>query len=145
MKTAIVDIDGTISDSRHRLHFVRPPEGTKKDYEAFHSRCGEDPVIPSMCKMVAALANDGCVILVTGRPETYRDITMEWLDDNGFAYDGLHMRPVGDNRPAAEFKLGVLRELQAKGHDVFLAIEDQASVVAMWRANGVHCLQTEAV
>ena len=142
MKTAIVDIDGTISDARHRLHFVlqRP-----KDYEAFHSRCGEDPVIPSVRRVVSALSELFKVVLVTGRPDTYRDITMDWLDSNAVIYDELHMRPAGDTSPAAQFKSRVLFELVSKGHEIFLAIEDQQSVVDMWRANGVHCLQTAVI
>lgn len=146
MKTAIVDIDGTISDGRHRLHFVRPGPGQKRDNAAFHSRCGEDPVIESMRRVVHALADVGQVVLCTGRPDTYRDQTQDWLDANDIPYDELHMKRVDqENTPATEYKLGVLRGLQARGHDVFLAIEDQANVVAMWRANGIHCLQTEAI
>jgi uncharacterized HAD superfamily protein len=146
MKTAIIDIDGTISDGRHRLHFVRPGPGEKRDNAAFHSRCGEDPVIPSMIRLVHSLADYNNIVLCTGRPDTYREATMDWLDNNAVPYDELHMkRPDQENTPAVEYKLGVLRALQAKGHDVFLAIEDQASVVAMWRANGVHCLQTVAI
>jgi uncharacterized HAD superfamily protein len=146
MKTAIVDIDGTLSDARPRLHFVRPPEGVSRDYEAFHSRCGEDKPIKEMVRLVSALANDSkMIVLVTGRPDTYRDITQDWLDNNGVVYDELHMRPAGHNAPAPEFKKGVLDTLRSKGHDVFLALEDQQSVVDMWRANGIHCLQTQAV
>lgn len=146
MKTAIIDIDGTISDGRHRLHFVRPGPGEKRDNAAFHSRCSEDPVIISVRRVVSALSELFQVVLVTGRPDTYRDITQDWLDSNGVIYDQLHMkRPDQENMPAVEYKLGVLRALQAKGHDVFLAIEDQQNVVDMWRANGVHCLQTVAI
>lgn len=145
MKTVIVDIDGTISDGRHRLHFVRPAPGVARDYEAFHSRCGEDPVIASVYATVWALAhNKNQIVFCTGRPNIYREATQDWLDDNNVPYDELHMKPLGDSRPAPEYKLGVLKALQAKGHEVFLAIEDQPNVVAMWRANGIHCLQTQA-
>lgn len=145
MRTAIVDIDGTISDSRHRLHHVRPPEGVSRDYAAFHSKCHQDPVIGSMRVLVHALCNEGQVVLCTGRPEEHREATMNWLDDNDVPYDQLFMRPTGDSTPAPDYKLGVLRTLQERGHKVFLAIEDQQKVVDMWRANGIHCLQTVAI
>lgn len=147
MKTVIVDIDGTISDGRPRLHFVRPPPGERRDNEAFHSRCGEDKPIESVIALVRSLADNGNQIaLMTGRPNTYRDQTQDWLDDNVVPYDYLIMKSVEDvNMPAPEYKLRELRALQAKGHEILFAIEDQANVVAMWRANGIHCLQTQAV
>lgn len=145
MKTCIVDIDGTISDSRHRLHYVRPAPGVSRDYEAFHMRCGQDKPIASMLALVRSLSYNNRIVLCTGRPENHADISVKWLDENGVPYDEFHMRKAGDNRPAPEYKLGVLKDLQARGHEVFLAIEDQQNVVDMWRANGIHCLQTQAV
>lgn len=148
-RAIIVDIDGTISDGRNRLHFVRPPEGVSKDYAAFHSRCGEDPVIESVVSLVRAVANNygpyTAIMLVTGRPDNYREQTYDWLDKGSIPYDELHMRPEGDNRSAPEYKKGVLGMLQAKGYEVLLAFEDQQNVVDMWRENGIHCLQTQAV
>lgn len=145
MKTAIVDIDGTISNSNHRLHFVRPPEGVSRDYEAFHLKCNEDLPIQSIVDLVSLLSRDCQIVLCTGRPNAYRDITQDWLDMNGVVYDQLHMRPDGDTTPAPDYKSRVLAELVSKGHEVFLAIDDQQNVVDMWRANGIHCLQTQAV
>lgn len=146
MKTVIVDIDGTISDSRPRLHFVRPPPGEKRDNEAFHSRCSEDMPIAAAVGFVKVLARDFQIALLTGRPNAYRDQTQDWLDDNGVPYDYLIMRPDVDSKmPATEYKLREARALQAKGHDIFLVVEDQQKLVDMWRANGIHCLQTQAV
>ena len=146
MKTIIVDIDGTISDGRPRLHFVRPPPGEKRDNEAFHSRCYEDKPIAAVVALVNTMAGENHIALMTGRPNTYRDLTQDWLDDNGVSYDYLIMKSVEDvNMPAPEYKLRELRALQAKGHEILLAIEDQQKVVDMWRANGIHCLQTEAI
>lgn len=146
MKTVIVDIDGTISDSRPRLHFVRPGPGEKRDNEAFHSRCSEDMPIAAAVRVVTVLANYYKIVLLTGRPETYREQTQDWLDRNGIVYDYLIMRPAADsNLPATEYKLREALALQAKGHEIFLVVEDQQKLVDMWRANGIHCLQTQAV
>jgi uncharacterized HAD superfamily protein len=143
--TVIVDIDGTISDVRHRLHHVLQHP---KNYEAFHSLCGEDQPIMSVIAAVRAFTSCRdytAIILLTGRPEKYREATMDWLERNAIPYDSLYMRPDGDHRKAEEYKRGVLGQIQAAGHDVFLAFEDQQDVVDMWRENGIHCLQTQVV
>lgn len=146
MKTVIVDIDGTVSDSRPRLHFVRPPPGVSRDYQAFHSRCGEDKPIQAVVNLVKALAFNHRIALMTGRPNTYREQTQDWFDDNGVPYDYLIMKPdTKASVPATEYKLRECRALQAKGHEIAFVIEDQQPLVDMWRANGIHCLQTQAI
>src|ERR1035437_5481500 len=42
--------------------------------------------------------SDARFILVTGRSEDSRAMTMEWLSENGIQYHALHMRPGGDRR-----------------------------------------------
>jgi uncharacterized HAD superfamily protein len=142
MKTAIIDIDGTISDSRHRLHHIN---GKHRDYEAFHSQCSQDPVIEPVALLVNMIAQDGTVVLLTGRPNRFRENTQDWLDDNAICYDELIMKADGNTRPNVEYKLDVLQQLRARGHEVFLAIDDQDGIAEMWRANGIHCLQTRAI
>lgn len=59
MKTefVIVDIDGTVADLRHRLHFI---QGEKKDWDAFYSHAGEDSPIESVINVINSLAISGC-------------------------------------------------------------------------------------
>lgn len=141
-KTVIVDIDGTVSDSRHRLHFVLQKP---KDRESFHALHRQDAAIHAVVETVKALAYDHNIVMLTDRPDCYRDSTQDQLDDFGIMYDELHMRSTGDTTPAPEYKASVLAKLRAKGHNIFLAIDDQQNVADMWRANGIHCLQTQAV
>lgn len=53
------------------------------------------------------------IILVTARPEQYRDDTTSWLEMQGISYDSLRMRRRGDNRPDH-----VLRAEQVEGASV---------------------------
>lgn len=143
MKTVIVDIDGTVSDSRHRVHHVTHKP---KNPAAFHALCHLDPVIRSVAMLVRALCYEGHqIVLVTGRPDTYRETTQDWFDAANIPYDELHMKVEGDTRSNAEYKSEVLQKLRDKGHDVFLAIDDMTSVVDMWRSEGIHCLHTQAI
>jgi phosphoglycolate phosphatase-like HAD superfamily hydrolase len=138
-KTIIVDIDGTLSDSRHRLHHM---EQKPKNRDAFHAAFPQDQPIKAVVAIVNALADDYSIVLLTGRPDRYRDGTQDQMDGFGVIYDELHMRPAGDTQGNASYKFGVLQQLRARGHDVFLAIDDRPDIVNMWRSNGIHCLDT---
>jgi uncharacterized HAD superfamily protein len=146
--TAIVDIDGTLFNPVARLHHVSEQYGAGsiepfvKDYAAFHDLCGHDPVVTPVAMLVRALAKDHHVVLCTGRPEAYRDVTMDKLDENDIPADELFMRGDHDHRKATVVKHDMLIQMIDLGYHPFIAIEDDQAVVDMWRANGIHCLQT---
>jgi hypothetical protein len=146
MKAAIVDLDGTAFDARHRLHHIDTSYGKVKDYDAFHGACNQDAVISPVRAIVQALAHDGVhILLCTGRPEHFRELTEDCLDNAAMPWDELFMRCSDDHRKAPLVKHDMLTEMISKGYQPFIAIEDQQDVVDMWRANGIHCLQTVAI
>lgn len=49
----LVDIDGTIADIIHRLHFI---QGPRKDWPAFFDAMDKDEPIPEMIELVKALS-----------------------------------------------------------------------------------------
>jgi 2-hydroxy-3-keto-5-methylthiopentenyl-1-phosphate phosphatase len=87
----IVDIDGTLANCDHRRHFVDGTHG-KQDWKSFYDGMETDTV-NKWCKFII----DSCVddfaymekyvLLVSGRPEKYRKITLNWLEKNG-VYSG---------------------------------------------------------
>lgn len=142
MTSAIIcDIDGTLADCRHRLHFVH---GKVKDWTAFFDVMGEDGLIAPVAEAVSALNEAGnVVLLVSGRPEGYREATELWLASHGVSYDALYMRCAGDRRPDHIVKSQIFDAILADGYDVRLVIDDRPSVVAMWRERGLICLQAD--
>jgi hypothetical protein len=64
--------------------------------------------------------------------------THVWLGQYGFSHLLTHSRPAGDHTPDTELKAGWLAQASPKPDLVF---DDRASVVAMWRANGIPCCQ----
>ena len=38
----VCDIDGTIANLSHRLHFIQPEEGGKKDWDSFFAGVSDD-------------------------------------------------------------------------------------------------------
>jgi predicted kinase len=139
MKAIICDIDGTLADCRHRLHYVLP--GAKRDCDAFFAGMANDVCIDPVADLIRAAHARYEVVLCSGRPEKYRPITMKWLYDNDVAFDALYMRPDDDTRPDHIVKMQILRGIREDGYEPFIVIDDRQSVVDMWRDAGLVCLQ----
>lgn len=139
----IVDIDGTVADCDHRLHFVKDlPEGQKADWQAYHMACPGDSPIQSVINVVSALWMAGHrIIYVTGRPEESRFNTTNWLNRVGCPPGALLMRRNGDFRPDYVVKERLLFQELGGPESVHLAIEDRQQVVDMLRRHGIRTLQ----
>ena len=53
------------------------------------------------------------------------------------------MRADNDQRPDSEVKQDILNSLKAQGKKILFTVDDRQSVVDMWRANGITCLQCQ--
>jgi phosphoglycolate phosphatase-like HAD superfamily hydrolase len=138
IKCFIFDIDGTLSDPTHRLHHV---QWGKKEWDQFFSKMGDDAVrepIADLCNLCGTLYP---VLIVTGRPENYRDETTNWLERHDISCSHLYMRPANDTRPDHIVKKEILDKIRAEGYDPVMVFDDRQSVVDMWRANGLICAQ----
>jgi predicted kinase len=139
-KIVIVDMDGTLADITHRLHFVKNVE--KKDWKGFFDGISEDKPRPMVMMRVNELREQGYkIIVVSARPETYRQQTLDWLYLHNVPFLTLIMRGVGDHRPDDEVKQDILNTYFDK-ENIHLVIDDRPRVIRMWQANG---LQVEDV
>jgi predicted kinase len=139
LRTVIFDIDGTLSNPEHRLHYVT---NGKKDWDAFLTGCGEDTPYQEIIDLCNAVENTcSHLLLVTGRSERFRETTEEWLERHGVRYRELHMRPEGDYRPDYVIKSEILDRLLADGHEIDFVVDDRQTVIDMWRSRGLTCLQ----
>lgn len=147
MRAIIVDIDGTLADCRHRLHYVLP--GGKRDWDAFFAAMHLDTcIVPvrdlvNFARAADLLSGDEVVdvVLSSGRPESHRGVTEQWLRDNSVGYDALYMRPDGDTRADHIVKREMLDRIRADGYEPFIVIDDREQVVRAWREAGLVCLQ----
>lgn len=80
------------------------------------------------------------MLIVTGRPETYRKITEQWLIWNHIEYDNLYMRSENDCRSDVDVKREILQKIREQ-YDVSFVFDDRTSVVKMWREEGLVCFQ----
>jgi predicted kinase len=136
-KYVLVDIDGTLADISHRLHYV---SGEKKDWDGFFSEIDKDSVRKDVVDMVWEASEKFNLFLVSGRPDKYRKETQKWLYENHIDdyFTGLIMRGTGDKRPDTMVKQDILKCFGAE--NVEYVIDDRPCVIEMWRNNGVEVI-----
>jgi len=140
--TVVFDLDGTLSDCSHRIQYAQT-----KQWDEFHSRCNEDPVIVKVAHLLVSLSEFSDIVILTGRPEKYRTVTEKWLKDSNLALfcDHLIMRPDGDWSQDGEMKIKALEKKFGSKDDVlsevWMAVDDRDSVVEALRNYGLTVLQ----
>ena len=135
----IVDIDGTIADTEHRIHYIT---NGHKNWDAWHANAHKDKPIEEVIGILDMASEAGIkIVLCTARDEKCRKDTIQWLVENDIPYDALYMRKLGDRRDDDIIKYELLQEIREAGYNPILALEDRDRVVKMWRAAGIRCLQ----
>jgi len=136
----VFDLDGVLADAAHRQDVLFSGPGRRKNWQAFFARAGDDAVIGEIARVTELLDPDLCLVLLTARPTTIRDLTIEWLAKHGLRWDLLVMRPEGDYRSSPDAKQLAVHELRSAGFDLRLAFDDDQRNVDMFHAEGVPCV-----
>lgn len=136
----IFDLDGTLADVTHRLHYIR--DG-RSDWDGFFRACVDDTPINEIIGIYKSLKNVPAnrIEIWSGRSDLVREESAHWLTRHmGFdpIRDILRMRPHKDYTPDDELKESWLLSLPHKPDLVF---DDRQKVVQMWRRNGIRCCQ----
>ncbi|HXH76282.1 MAG TPA: hypothetical protein VNJ08_15025 [Bacteriovoracaceae bacterium] len=134
----IVDLDGTLADIRVRLKHL---ENGKKDWKKFHATIETDDLHEWCREIVNRMAKDHMIIIVSGRIDTLKVQTEEWLNQHDVKWDHLFMRPHDDHRPDQVLKLEIFETYIKPEFKVLFVLDDRTKVVNMWRDQGLVCLQ----
>lgn len=138
MKTIICDLDGTLANINHRLHYLKD-----QDWDGFFGAVSGDTPNDWCVEILKAMEEMGHeVIFVSGRNESARADTIAWLEK--LELDGweLYMRGKNDRRPDHELKAEIY-EKHLKDEDILFVLEDRARVAQMWRDRGLVVLQCD--
>ena len=138
--TILFDLDGTLADNSHRQSFLA---GGKKDWDAFFAAQDLDTPNKPVVALYGALfhSDEFAVIVVTARPERYRNQSERWFEKHKIPLDRMIMRRDGGRRSDETVKREMLGELRSAGTTPLLVVDDRAVVVQMWRDEGITCLQ----
>lgn len=127
----MVDIDGTVA----LHHGVRDPYDTN----LYHLDLPNEPVITAVNAMFLTGHE---VVFCSGRDETYRAATEEWLNKHvSIPRAGLFMRKAGDTRRDDVIKLELFDEHIRDQFWVACVFDDRDRVVQAWRGIGLTVLQ----
>jgi hypothetical protein len=134
----IVDIDNTLCLSNERFELARNPNG-KIDWDIAHNPelIEKDKPNYPMIDLAKKYKKDGFeVIVLTGRPESVRKVTDDWLKKYEVEYDQLIMRNWENNFLKAPIYKKKIYETEIQS-DVFCAYDDEEEIIQMWNSLGI--------
>ena len=138
MKLTIFDLDGTLANIDHRLHFIKQEN---KDWDGFFKACSADLPKHAVIQAAKALYQLGHPLwILSGRSTLVKNETTAWLKQHAIPYDNLLMREVNDFTPDHELKRQWIVEYNLKPRTLCI-YEDRQKVVDMWREEGFDCFQ----
>lgn len=145
----IADLDGTIAFEDHRRPLIKS-HGWTAYFQAMH----KDEPNSDLIKMLRLLANTHEIHILTGRCESVKSETVDWLRKYDVPFDSLEMRPVDAPYPDFtkalseqtfltdhELKTKMLNKLCLLPTDVLMVFDDRDDMVAWWRKQGFSCCQ----
>jgi predicted secreted acid phosphatase len=135
-RAIVADIDETLLDNREEIQ--RHPDFTWDQFFQW-MRESRAPVLKPTADLLSwARKNGFAIFLITGRSEGLRAATIENLVRQGVAYDGLYMRPEGNEEHAEAVKVPHREYIEKLGFKIVVNIGDQFSDLA-----GGHALDCE--
>lgn len=134
----IYDVDGTLADVSGIRHYVTD-DPKRKNFQKFHAAASYCRPNMEIVEMAQATARFGIYnFVVTARSEMWRYRTATWLRKWEVPYAALLMRADGDSRGDVEIKRDILARIREKGYRVVYAVDDNPSVIELWRSEGIH-------
>lgn len=148
----IFDIDGTVANLSHRLHFigatatsfVTEKDSAGKDWDSFFAAAYADTPIFEVITVARALEKAGHKILYsTGRREDCRTVTLTWLHKYRLPVGLLFMRKNEDHREDNVVKSELLDQILNiyNAEEIGGIFEDRQQVVDMYRTRGFRVFQ----
>lgn len=140
-KVIVFDIDGTVANNNHRVHWVK---NKPKNWAAYNAKMLLDQRYDDIFHLYQLFCVDPNNILIfcSGREAVFYKETTEWLEKNEFVnYKELYMRPQKDYRSDDIVKVELLRHIENDWGKPFLWFDDRERVVNAIRREGVRVLQ----
>lgn len=127
-RAIIVDVDGTLARC-----------GNRDIYDG--SKVHLDYVIEPIRKIVQDYSLKHDVIIMSGRDSKYRDVTINWLENNDIPYDKVLMRAANDIRQDAIVKEELFNSHIRHNYIIDYVLDDRLQVCRMWHSLGLTVLR----
>ena len=139
-KLWVFDIDNTLANVHHRWDHLR---NGKKEWDAFFSKQHLDEPYQPVLDVLHALASDRVgdeIIVVTGRDERFREVSLEWLNRHveWFSNDKLYMRPAGNREDDDTLKVKIIKNWLQRHPNYKMGgiFEDRHRIIDAFRNEG---------
>lgn len=143
-KAIIVDLDGTLCDCEHRRKLK---SNGKIDFNHFldPKNVIKDPLNVWCSELISAMYSlDYIIIFVSGREDSLKETTINWLKSHMMNHHVLFMRKAGDYRKDYEVKTEIYNRHIKDEYEILFVVDDRKQVVDMWREMGMvvlHCAE----
>lgn len=142
MSIILVDIDHTISNAfwRDGMIGVSP-------WDDYHLASQKDKPFKKAIKLINSLYNQGYTIIgLTGRPEKFRSLTMDWLIDEEVDLEEILMRYDDVFLKNAEMKIKLVEDRFKKNYkDIHFLIDDNEDTCIAFQNIGIATMQIRNV
>lgn len=134
----LFDLDGTIRNIDHRLHYLQREE---IDWREFEEQCVYDLPIPSTINLMRRLVHGGGTVWIwTGCSDHVQKQTEVWLHRYDAPYSQLIMKPQDSTDSAAHWKKFWLDSVIPRDRLV-TCFDDDSRITLMLREQGVDVFQ----
>jgi hypothetical protein len=139
MKYILCDIDHTIANSFWRDSMIVAPV----NWDAYHIASKDDKPFIKVIDLINSLYDAGYeIICITGRPEKFRSLTVDWLLDYGVEVNELLMRPDDCFLKNQELKVKLVENRFDKFYkEIQLLIDDNEDTCLAFMNLGIVTLQ----
>ena len=142
MTYTVFDLDGCLSDDSWRLPLIghHPNAEDHDGYDEYQSSLHLDKFV-NKHHVDRAIERGDTIIIVTARPERYRDETSKWLIKNNIPYYKLYMRREGDKDKSPEVKKKAIANF-IKSHfvpieNIYAVYDDREDVIEAYKELGI--------
>ena len=125
-----VDVDGTLAERVHD----KAPQPVRGPFD--EARVKEDAVIEHIAELVRILHASGKkIVIMSGRTDSCKKLTEEWLQENNIPYDDIFMRRTEEDKGRKDnlVKHDLFWANVAPKYNVIYALDDRQQVVDFTR------------
>jgi len=127
VRCIIVDVDGTLA--------------YKCDRDIYDLSKVDGDIPNTRLIWIIRFLKEGCrVFIMSGRDDSSKQVTEQWLTKNGVRYDDIFMRKAGDMRPDYIVKKEMYEEHIKDRYEVMGVFDDRPSLIRMWKEQGLFVL-----
>jgi len=142
MKNIILcDIDGTVANNDHRQNLLKEYQ----DWDIFFSELVNDEPIFKVIDLIKLNYKNGFkVVFVTGRPERYRKMTSDWLNNYFDFKIEILMRPDADKRNKLIIKKDMLENFNYS-QQIKKIYENDIDLIKLWEELGYEVVNVGSI